>query len=74
MMIVAWCLPLMTLCALAMGKDCFDARAVTGMVEREAPNVGEVKTIAAPRRGQTRRPPLIPHSQGHQVVVLMCWP
>lgn len=49
--IVARCLPLVTLCAPNTGEDYSDAGAAVGVVEREAPNVGEVRATTAPEVG-----------------------
>lgn len=37
---VAWHLPFVTLCLSAMAEGCSDARVASGMIEKEALNVG----------------------------------
>lgn len=50
-MIVSRHLPLVTMCSPTMAEDCSDARAVAGVVKREAPNVGEVGATVASEGG-----------------------
>lgn len=60
--IVAWWLPLVTLCLHATAKDCSDARATAGLVEREALNVGKVGATISLVGERTRCPPSTPRS------------
>lgn len=48
-MIVAWCLPLVTLCSLAAGESCSNVGATAGMIEGEASDVGEDEVTTTPK-------------------------